>query len=90
MFLYSQEDLLGLIEDDTPKTIPVKATFKATRIVNAQSIEMPKPKILEFMIMPEYFMHPFMQMSHLSIPSIDHSKSYYDTVSKKTGAIIRS
>ena len=32
-------------------------------------------------------MHPFMQMSHLSIPSIDHSKSYYDTVSKKTNII---
>ena len=54
MFLYSQEDLLGLIEDDTPKTIPVKATFKATRIVNAQSIEMPKPKILEFMILHRF------------------------------------
>ncbi len=44
-------------------------------------------KILEFMIMPEYFMYPFMQMSHLSIPSIDHSKSYYDTISKKTNII---
>ena len=51
--LHSQEDLLGLIEDN-PKTIPVMATFKATRIVNAQSIEMPKPRILEFVILHRF------------------------------------
>ena len=51
--LHSQEDLLGLI-DDNPKTIPVMATFKATRIVNAQSIEMPKPRILEFVILHRF------------------------------------
>ena len=51
--LHSQEDLLGLI-DDNPKTIPAMATFKATRIVNAQSIEMPKPRILEFVILHRF------------------------------------
>ena len=51
--LHSQEDLLGLI-DDNPKTIPVMAAFKATRIVNAQSIEMPKPRILEFVILHRF------------------------------------
>ena len=51
--LHSQEDLLGLI-DDNPKTIPIMATFKATRIVNAQSIEMPKPRILEFVILHRF------------------------------------
>ena len=51
--LHAQEDLLGLI-DDNPKTIPVMATFKATRIVNAQSIEMPKPRILEFVILHRF------------------------------------
>ena len=51
--LHSQEDLLGLI-DDNPKTIPVMATFKATRIVNAQSIEIPKPRILEFVILHRF------------------------------------
>ena len=51
--LHSQEDLLGLI-DDNPKTIPVMATFKATRIVNAQSIEMPNPRILEFVILHRF------------------------------------
>ena len=51
--LHSQEDLLGLI-DDNPKTTPVMATFKATRIVNAQSIEMPKPRILEFVILHRF------------------------------------
>ena len=51
--LHSQEHLLGLI-DDNPKTIPVMATFKATRIVNAQSIEMPKPRILEFVILHRF------------------------------------
>ena len=51
--LHSQDDLLGLI-DDNPKTTPVMATFKATRIVNAQSIEMPKPRILEFVILHRF------------------------------------
>ena len=51
--LHSQEDLLSLI-DDNPKTIPVMAIFKATRIVNAQSIEMPKPRILEFVILHRF------------------------------------
>ena len=51
--LYSQEDLLDFIEDG-PKTVPVMATFKATRIVNAQSIEMPNPRILEFVILHRF------------------------------------
>ena len=57
--LYAQDDLLDLIDDNLEKTYPVKATFKAKRVVNSQSIEMPKPKILDFMIL-----HRFGSMSN--------------------------
>ena len=49
--LFSQEeDLLDLLNDEEIKTEFVQASFKGTRVVNAQSIEIPKPKILQFMI----------------------------------------
>ena len=48
--LFAQDDLLDLLDDESANTIPVSATFKATRIVNAQSIELARPKTLEFMI----------------------------------------
>ena len=47
--LTAQDDMLELINDGTVSSVPVQATFKATRIVNSQSIELTRPKILEFM-----------------------------------------
>ena len=57
--LYAQDDLLDLIDDGFENTYPVNATFKAKRIVNSQSIEMPKSRILDFMIL-----HRFGSMSN--------------------------
>ena len=51
---HAQDDLLSLISDDVPESKPVHATFKATRIVNSQSIEMPRPRTLEFMILHRF------------------------------------
>ena len=58
-FLNAQDDLLDLIIEKEPAVYPVYATFKASRIVNAQSIELPRPKTLEFMIL-----HRFGSMSN--------------------------
>ena len=52
--LFAQDDLLDLVQDENPVLTPVYATFKATRIVNAQSIELPRPKTLEFMILHRF------------------------------------
>ena len=57
--LYAQDILLDLIDDGFENTYPVNATFKAKRIVNSQSIEMPKSRILDFMIL-----HRFGSMSN--------------------------
>ena len=43
--LNAQDDLLDLIDDGFENTYPVNATFKAKRIVNSQSIEMPNQNI---------------------------------------------
>tara|TARA_B100000214_G_scaffold374058_1_gene355828 strand:- start:2559 stop:3401 length:843 start_codon:yes stop_codon:yes gene_type:complete len=60
VLLYSQDELLELINDDSKiNPTPVQATFKATRIVNSQSIEMPRAGTLEFMIL-----HRFGSMSN--------------------------
>jgi hypothetical protein len=51
--IFSQDDLLDILEDETPvnKTENiVTATFKGTRIVNGHSIENKKDKELEFII----------------------------------------
>ena len=48
--LFSQDDLLDLLDDDSEKSEYVESSFKGTRVVNAQSLEIPKPKILQFMI----------------------------------------
>ncbi len=48
--IIAQNDLLNQLDDENTNIIPVIATFKGTRIVNAQSVELVKPKILEFMI----------------------------------------
>ena len=52
--LTAQDDMLELIDDPTVSSVPVQATFKATRIVNSQSIELTRPKILEFMILHRF------------------------------------
>ena len=46
--------MLELIDDGTINPVPVQATFKATRIVNSQSIELTRPKTLEFMILHRF------------------------------------
>ena len=52
--LNAQDDLLDMIEDDNLNSEPVFATFKASRIVNSQSIELPRPRTLEFMILHRF------------------------------------
>ncbi|MEE3204649.1 MAG: DUF5777 family beta-barrel protein [Candidatus Neomarinimicrobiota bacterium] len=52
--LTAQDDMLELIDNGTINPIPVQATFKATRIVNSQSIELTRPKTLEFMILHRF------------------------------------
>ena len=52
--LSAQDDLLDLVQDQEPVLNPVYATFKATRIVNAQSIELPRAQTLEFMILHRF------------------------------------
>ena len=52
--LTAQDDMLELIDDSTVSSVPVQATFKATRIVNSQSIELTRPKTLEFMILHRF------------------------------------
>ena len=52
--LTAQDDMLEFIDDGTVSSVPVQATFKATRIVNSQSIELTRPKILEFMILHRF------------------------------------
>ena len=48
--LIGQDDLLDIFEDDSSKPVIVESSFKGTRVVNAQSLELPRPKILQFMI----------------------------------------
>lgn len=51
--IYSQDDLLDILDDETPESITedvVTATFKGTRIANGHSIENRKDKELEFII----------------------------------------
>ena len=50
----AQDDLIDLIEDVGLNSEPVFATFKATRIVNAQSIELPRSRTLELMILHRF------------------------------------
>ena len=52
--LTAQDDMLEFIDDGTVSSVPVQATFKATRIVNSQSIELTRSKILEFMILHRF------------------------------------
>ena len=52
--LMAQNDLLDLINEEPAAPVHVTATFKATRIVNSQSIELARPKTLEFMILHRF------------------------------------
>ncbi len=52
--LMAQDDLLDLINEEPAAPVLVTATFKATRIVNSQSIELARPKTLEFMILHRF------------------------------------
>jgi hypothetical protein len=55
--LFSQDSLLSLLEDSAKygsETFPVKATFKAIHIVNAQTIESPAKNALNFIIMHRF------------------------------------
>ena len=54
MSLMAQNDLLDLINEEPAAPVHVTATFKATRIVNSQSIELARPKTLEFMILHRF------------------------------------
>ena len=49
-FVFSQDDLFDLINDEPEKVEYVEYAFKGTRVANAQSLEIPKPKVLQFMI----------------------------------------
>ena len=48
--IQAQDDLFSMLEPEPAKPKYVMATFKATRIVNSQSIELVRPQTLEFMI----------------------------------------
>ena len=48
--LIAQDDLLDILDEDSDKSVFVESSFKGTRVVNAQSLEIPRPKILQFMI----------------------------------------
>ena len=48
--IFPQDELLDLLVDEPIEPMPVQATFKATRIVNSQSVELPRSKMLEFMV----------------------------------------
>ena len=49
-FVFAQDDLFDLINDEPEKIEYVDYAFKGTRVANAQSLEIPKPKVLQFMI----------------------------------------
>jgi len=48
--LMAQDDLMALLEDDTPTNEPVSSTFKSTRLINGHTIETRTPGVLEFVI----------------------------------------
>lgn len=49
-FTFSQDELLDILNEGRDQIEFVESAFKGTRVVNAQSLEIPKPKILQFMI----------------------------------------
>ena len=48
-FSWAQDDLLSLL-DDQDVNQEVYGTFKATRVINGQSIEMPAKSVLQFVV----------------------------------------
>ena len=49
-FIYAQDDLFDLLDNNTKFNAEVKATFKGTRVINGQSIELPAKGALQFVI----------------------------------------
>ena len=49
-FILGQDDLLDVLNESEDQLEYVESAFKSTRVANAQSLEIPKPKILQFMI----------------------------------------
>lgn len=48
--LMAQDDLLSLLEDDEPTVNYTSATFKTTRVINLQSVEVTAPGVFDFKI----------------------------------------
>ena len=48
--LMAQDDLLSLLEDDEPTENYTSATFKTTRVINLQSVEVTAPGVFDFKI----------------------------------------
>lgn len=48
--VWSQDDLMDLLEDDEPTTEYTYATFKSTRVINSHSVEQPANGALMFLI----------------------------------------
>jgi len=49
-FSYGQDDLLDILNEGEAKVEYVQSAFKGTRVANAQSLEIPASKVLQFMI----------------------------------------
>ena len=52
--LIGQDDLLDILEDDSSKPVIVESSFKGTRVVNDQYLELPRPKIFQFIIQQRF------------------------------------
>ncbi len=48
------EDLLGMVEEDAPKKEYVYNTYKSSRVIMAQSMEMLRPGVLDFRILHRF------------------------------------
>jgi len=74
-FTFAQDDLLSFLEDEQFVPLPIQGTFKATRIVNAQSVELPRSKTLEFIIT-----HRFGTMSNgfYDLYGLDEASARFD------------
>ena len=74
-FTFAQDDLLSFLEDEQFVPLPTQGTFKATRIVNAQSVELPRSKTLEFIIT-----HRFGTMSNgfYDLYGLDEASARFD------------
>tara|TARA_B100000686_G_scaffold299894_1_gene334016 strand:+ start:20586 stop:21443 length:858 start_codon:yes stop_codon:yes gene_type:complete len=73
--IFPQDELLDFLGEEPLVPFPVQATFKSTRIVNAQSLELPRAKTLEFMIQ-----HRFGKMKNgfYDLFGMDEATVHYD------------